>query len=380
MFSTTLERHPNIARIATRMIFLSAGFITAAWAALIPFVKTNVQINDGMMGILLLCLGAGALVGMPIAGWCTAKFGCQKVLLISVVSFSLIFPALLSTQSPIILALILVAFGLCIGITDCAMNIQAVIVEKSAHEPLMSGFHGFYSLGGMVGALVLTGLFSVGVTAAYACMLTSVLMLILLAVSHRGLLANKASENGPYFALPRGEVILIGVVCFVFFLAEGSVLDWSGIFLTEYRNVPLSSAGMGVASFSVAMTIGRLFGDRLISFIGAKRMVVLGASIAIIGFLLSLLVTFWQSALVGYALIGLGCANIVPIMFSATGKQHIMSESLAVTAVSTLGYIGVLAGPALLGFGAQMFSLSTALYGVVTLVSIAIILSIKIKL
>ncbi|WP_246201172.1 MFS transporter [Vibrio ziniensis] len=379
MLSAMIIKRGDIDRIATRSMFFGAGFITAAWAAIIPFVKTNVQISDGIMGLLLLSLGIGALVGMPAAGFYTSKYGCKRVLLISVLGFSLLFPTLLFANSIVTLSMLLVCFGMCLGITDCAMNIQAVIVEKEANKPLMSGFHGFYSLGGMTGAIVLTSILSAGLAVSLACLLTSLFVLLLLTINKSGLRSDTSQEQGPYFAIPKGPVFFIGVVCFVFFLSEGTVLDWSGIFLSEYRNIPATSAGMGVACFSVTMTIGRLLGDKAVSIIGAKRMIVLGSSVAIIGFLVSLSFNHWQSALVGYALIGIGCSNIVPIMFSATGKQTTMPESLAVTAVSTLGYVGVLAGPALVGFGAELYGLINALYVIVGLIFIAVLLSFKIR-
>ncbi len=379
MLSAMIIKRGDFDRIATRSMFFAAGFITAAWAAIIPFVKTNVQISDGVMGLLLLSLGIGALVGMPAAGFYTSKYGCKRVLLISVLGFSLLFPTLLFANSIVTLSMLLVCFGMCLGITDCTMNIQAVIVEKEANKPLMSGFHGFYSLGGMTGAIVLTSILSAGLAVSLACLLTSLFVLLLLTINKSGLRSDTSQEQGPYFAIPKGPVFFIGVVCFVFFLSEGTVLDWSGIFLSEYRNIPATSAGMGVACFSVTMTIGRLLGDKAVSIIGAKRMIVLGSSVAIIGFLVSLSFNHWQSALVGYALIGIGCSNIVPIMFSATGKQTAMPESLAVTAVSTLGYVGVLAGPALVGFGAELYGLINALYVIVGLIFIAVLLSFKIR-
>jgi predicted MFS family arabinose efflux permease len=379
MLSALLMARTHLDRVATRSAFFSAGFVTAAWAAIIPFVKSNVQISDGTMGLMLLCLGAGALLGMPIAGVFTSKYGCKPVLLASISGFAALFPLLILIDSAFTLAMVLVLFGLCVGITDCTMNIQAVVVEKAAQKPLMSGFHGFYSLGGMCGALVLTFLLSAGLAVLAACLLTSLFVLLLLARTKSGLLNDKSEESGPLFALPKGAVLLIGLVCFIFFLAEGTVLDWSGIFLSEYRAIPATSAGLGVACFSVAMTIGRLFGDRAVSKIGAKRMLLLGTTTAILGFLVSLSFEQWQSALVGYALIGIGCSNIVPIMFSATGKQDAMSESLAVTAVSTIAYVGVLAGPALVGFGSELFGLANALYAVVGLIFIAMLLSRKIR-
>ncbi|MNH05979.1 Inner membrane protein YbjJ [compost metagenome] len=317
---------------------------------------------------------------MPVSGICTSRFGCKKVLIGTVSAIALLLPLLVLATSPSALAITLVLYGISIGTTGCTMNIQAISVEKAANKPLMSGFHGFYSLGGMMGAFVLTLLLTAGITPLAATGITSSLIMALLILSTPGYSTQVVSHSGPYFAMPRGPVFIIGVVCFVFFLAEGTVLDWSGIFLNEYRAVPASAAGMGIVFFSIAMTMGRLLGDGIVARLGARVVVTLGSLIAISGFLISLSLPYWQTALLGYALIGVGCSNIVPIMFSAAGKQNVMTGPLAITAVSSLGYIGVLSGPAIVGFGAEIAGLPAALYGVVLLVVLALLLSKRVRL
>ena len=380
MLSALAMKLPHIDRLATRATFFCSGFATAAWASSIPFIKLNVQLSDGAMGLMLLCLGGGALIGMPVSGICTSRFGCKKVLIGTVSAIALLLPLLVLATSPSALAITLVLYGISIGTTGCTMNIQAIAVEKAANKPLMSGFHGFYSLGGMMGAFVLTLLLTAGITPLAATGITSSLIMALLILSTPGYSTRVVSHSGPYFAMPRGPVFIIGIVCFVFFLAEGTVLDWSGIFLNEYRAVPASAAGMGIVFFSIAMTLGRLLGDGIVARLGARVVVTLGSLIAISGFLISLSLPYWQTALLGYALIGIGCSNIVPIMFSAAGKQNVMPGPLAITAVSSLGYIGVLSGPAIVGFGAEIAGLPAALYGVVLLVVLALLLSKRVRL
>lgn len=380
MLSALAMKLPHIDRLATRATFFCSGFATAAWASSIPFIKLNVQLSDGAMGLMLLCLGGGALIGMPVSGICTSRFGCKKVLIGTVSAIALLLPLLVLATSPSALAITLVLYGISIGTTGCTMNIQAIAVEKEANKPLMSGFHGFYSLGGMMGAFVLTLLLTAGIPPLAATGITSSLIMALLILSTPGYSTQVVSQRGPYFAMPRGPVFIIGIVCFVFFLAEGTVLDWSGIFLNEYRAIPASAAGMGIVCFSIAMTLGRLLGDGIVARLGARAVVTLGSLIAISGFLISLSLPYWQTALLGYALIGVGCSNIVPIMFSAAGKQHVMPGPLAITAVSSLGYIGVLSGPAIVGFGAEIAGLPAALYGVVLLVVLALLLSKRVRL
>lgn len=367
-------------QMATRALFFVAGFASAAWAALVPFAKLNTGVNDGVLGLLLLCLGGGALVAMPLTGVLTTRFGCRKVMTVSVVLLSVTLPLLAEINHAGLLALTLIVFGMGIGITDCAMNIQAIIVEKAAPRPMMSGFHGFYSIGGIAGAGAMSGFMLAGMGALQAAAAVMVICLLLLAFSYKGMLNYAWPSEGPAFAVPRGAVLLIGIICFATFLAEGSVLDWSAVFLTEYRNVPESMGGLGFACFAVLMSLGRLTGDKIVAVLGRPQVVLWGALLAAGGLLLSVLSDNWLMALTGYGLIGLGCANVVPVMFSAIGRQTSMPQAVAVPAVTTLGYLGILAGPASVGLIAYRFTLPAALLAVVALLLLVALLSRKVRM
>jgi MFS family permease len=155
-------------------------------------------------------------------------------------------------------------------------------------------------------------------------------------------------------------VLLIGALCFVSFLAEGAVLDWSAVFLTSERDLAASYAGLGYAAFATTMTMGRLTGDRVVGRFGGSRVVILSGLLAATGFAVTTLVPFWQATVLGYLLIGAGCSNIVPVLFTCAGRQQVMPESVAVPAITTLGYIGILAGPACIGFISHAASLPAA--------------------
>ncbi|HEI8862268.1 TPA: MFS transporter [Morganella morganii] len=367
-------------QIATRALFFVAGFASAAWAALVPFAKLNTGVNDGVLGLLLLCLGGGALVAMPLTGVLTTRFGCRRVMTVSVILLSAALPLLAVINHTGLLALTLIIFGMGIGITDCAMNIQAIIVEKAAPKPMMSGFHGFYSVGGIAGAGAMSGFMLAGMDALQAAGAVTVICLLLLALSYKGMLDYAWPSEGPAFAVPRGAVLLIGIICFATFLAEGSVLDWSAVFLTEYRHVPESMGGLGFACFAVLMSLGRLTGDKIVAVLGRPQVVLWGALLAAGGLLLSVLSDNWLLALTGYGLIGLGCANVVPVMFSAIGRQTSMPQAVAVPAVTTLGYLGILAGPASVGLIAYRFTLPAALLAVVALLLLVALLSRKVRM
>ncbi|EMO4161635.1 MFS transporter [Morganella morganii] len=367
-------------QMATRALFFVAGFASAAWAALVPFAKLNTGVNDGVLGLLLLCLGGGALVAMPLTGVLTTRFGCRRVMTVSVLLLSITLPLLAVINHTGLLALTLIIFGMGIGITDCAMNIQAIIVEKAAPKPMMSGFHGFYSVGGIAGAGAMSGFMLAGMGALHASGAVTAICLLLLAFSYKGMLDYAWPSEGPAFAVPRGAVLLIGIICFATFLAEGSVLDWSAVFLTEYRHVPESMGGLGFACFAVLMSLGRLTGDKIVAVLGRPQVVLWGALLAAGGLLLSVLSDNWLLALTGYGLIGLGCANVVPVMFSAIGRQTSMPQAVAVPAVTTLGYLGILAGPASVGLIAYRFTLPAALLAVVALLLLVALLSRKVRM
>jgi fucose permease len=285
----------------------------------------------------------------------------------------LAFPLLATVSSPPLFAAALFAFGVGIGSLDCVINIQAIVVERDSGRPMMSGFHALYSLGGFAGAGVASALLAVNLGSLGVGVATAAVMALASAASTPGLLARKADDHAAPFAAPRGVVLVIGAFCFVVFLAEGSALDWSAVFLRTQRHVAPAAAGLGYAAFAVAMTGGRLLGDRLVARLGLRRAVILGAWLAAAGLVVATLAPGWISTVAGYALVGAGCSNIVPALFTAIGRQSAMPETQAVAAVSVLGYAGVLAGPAAIGLVANATSLGAALLVVAAmLASVAI--------
>ena len=347
-------------RIATRLAFFIAGFAVSAWAPLIPFAKRRLALDDAQLGLMLLCLGIGSVLMMPLAGGLAARFGCRRTILAAGTVICLCLPALMLAPSIPVLAAALAVFGASLGVLDVVMNLQAVIVERASGRAMMSGFHGMYSVGGIAGAGGVASALAVGASPLVAITGTAVLAALLLAAARGGLLAQSGEGDHPAFALPRGRVLLVGAVCFAMFLSEGAVLDWSAVFLSTVRHADPATAGFGYVAFAATMTLGRLTGDRIVQTLGAFRVVVCGTLVAAAGFALAILSASPMAGLAGFALVGAGAANVVPVMFSAAGRQHDMPTHLAVAAVTTMGYAGVLLGPAALGFVAKATSLPMA--------------------
>jgi len=345
---------------ATRIVFFITGFGMAAWAPLVPFAKARVGINEGVLGLLLLCLGVGSMVTMPLAGALAARVGCRAVVVGATLLVCLTLPLLASVSSLPLLVVALLAFGAGLGAQDVAMNIQAIIVERASLRPMMSGFHGLFSLGGIVGAAGVTALLGAGASPLGATLVVIGGIVVALGVAAPHVRVQGGRREGPSFAWPRGIVVFIGVLCFIGFLSEGAVLDWSAVFLTSVRGMAPSYAGLGYAAFALTMTVGRLVGDRIVRRVGGSNVIMYGGVCVAAGFALTTLPLGWPVALVGYALAGVGSCNIVPVLFAAAGRQTVMAEAVAVPAIMTLGYAGILAGPAAIGLVAQAAGLSAA--------------------
>lgn len=353
--------HGAPARLATRLAFLAAGFAMAWWAPLVPYAKQRLGVDEGGLGLLLLCLGAGSVLTMPLVGLAVGRWGCRRVALTAGGGVCLALPGLALANSVPELAATLLLFGASLGALDVSMNVHAVLVERAAGRPLMSGFHGLFSVGGFVGSAALTALLAAGATPAAATMLATVAVAAVMLTTRPRLLRQGGGGDGPALVRPHGLVVLLGGLAFAAFLTEGAILDWTALFLTQERGLPTAQGGLGYALFSLAMTAGRLTGDRVVAALGGRRVLLWGGLSTVAG-LAGLVLLPWAAAgLAGLVLVGLGAANLVPVLFSAAGRQHAMPVGLAVAAMSTLGYAGILVGPAAVGFVAHGLGLPLAL-------------------
>ena len=364
----------RLEQVSTRIAFFIAGFGLAAWAPLVPYAKARAGLDEATLGLLLLCLGAGSILAMPIAGLLATRFGCRKVTIGGTLLICLALPLLATASSIPLLIATLFIFGAGLGVVDSTVNLQAVIVERASGRNMMSGFHGLFSVGGIVGAAGVSGLLAVGLTPFWAMAVVIVLILAALFKAAPHLLPYGSESSGPAFAIPHGVVLFIGLLCFTVFLAEGAMLDWSAVFLTSEKHINEVYAGLGYAAFALTMTAGRLLGDTIVSRLGARRVIVLGGLFAAAGLALATVAPDWEVSLLGYALVGAGCSNIVPVLYTAVGKQTVMPESIAVPAITTLGYAGILVGPAAIGFIAHASSLNIA-FGLIAVMLVGVAIS-----
>src|SRR5271170_6339620 len=338
------------AKLATRLAFIAAGFGVASWAPLVPYAKARCQAGDGTMGLILLLLGAGSIVAMPIAANLCARFGSKPVVLSGGVGLAIVLPLLSIASSPITLGTALFIFGASLGSLDVAMNLHAVDVERASEKPLMSGFHALFSIGGFLGSGVMTALLSRRIVPSISTILSSSVLVVLIALALPRMLSNREATSQPFFAIPRGVVLAIALLAAISFLVEGALLDWSALLLVGERLLSPAHGGLGYMLFSIAMTFSRFIGDRVVGRFGDRVVLALSGLVAFLGFCFLLLSPFASIALGSFILIGLGAANIVPILFRLAGTQHTMPKGLAIAALTTAGYAGLLTGPAAIGF------------------------------
>jgi MFS family permease len=354
--------------------FFVAGFGLAAWLVNIPPVQERTGISHGTLGILLLILGLGGVVGMQISGFVIARLGSKIVSVAALAVFVIAVNLPAHATGTIFLAVALFVFGVGNGSLDVAMNDQAVIVEREYGRPIMSAFHAFWSIGGAAGALfgaaaqglglrLETSVLAAAVTTAVIGTASIAMMLPATSPVSADLQpsASAASETSsrPQPGI-RGRVIAFGVLAFLLMLAEGVANDWAALHAVEHFAQPTARAAFAYATFAVAMTVGRLTVDRIAHRFGPAFVVRYGSVAAAIGISTVMISSVLPLTLAGWAVFGLGLAGVVPQLFTAAGNLSSTGQSIILSRVVGAGYVGQLAGPALIGLLAGWVGLNLA--------------------
>ncbi len=351
------------ARIAVSIVFFLLGFGSGLWAVHIPIIKARLGIDAGTLGLAMFTMAIGAVIGMPVMAGYVARHGSRRPTMVGSFVGTLIAPLPILAPSVFFLFASTFIFGLALGGLDVAMNTQASEVEKLRGRPSMSLFHGFFSLGGLVGALVSAGVIAIGWGNGGGAAVACIILLGAAAYAGRGLLPNaRPADMGPRFAWPTRAVVGLGVIALLSFALEGAVGDWSALFLATVKGASPSTAASGFAMFSLTMVIFRLVGDTVVEKLGPRTTLTLGGGLIALGFAIAVLSPWTPLSALGFALVGIGAANVVPVVFSAGARVPGVPPSIGIAAVVTFGYFGFLVAPPLLGFVAQAANLSLSLW------------------
>lgn len=362
------------AKIATRCAFFIAGFGLACWAPLVPFARERMGLSDVELGNLLLFLGIGSVIGMPTAGALVRHMGSAFVTLLGALGIMLALPILATTANHVVLAVTLLLFGASIGAVDVGANIHGTEVQAHAKQPLMSGFHGFYSIAGLIGSCTITLALAINLGSVLAASIGSFIVLIALLLSVRRFLpAERKAGSQPLFVMPHGIVVLIGIMALITFLVEGAALDWGAILLTETREITKDYAGIGYSAFAIAMTAARLVSDGLVVRIGNRAMLAFSSFVTTVGVaIIAIGPDAWET-ICGFLIAGAGAANLVPVLFTFAATQKMMPGGHAIAAVSTLGYLGVFLGPSVIGHMSSLITLPTS-FGVLAALMLVVLM------
>lgn len=351
---------------AAKAFYFLGGFGFTAWASLIPFLKRNLNIPDDHLGILLLTLGAGALVMMFFAAPIASRLGCRRALMLSGLGMIVCLNGLCHVPLYAGAMACAILLGASLGLSDVVVNINGIYVERKVHKRLMSGLQAMWSLGNFSGAAFFAVLLSLGLHWKLVALAATAIIAGFVFFFAPHLLQNQEQQQGSsHFVRPAPYILLIGLICTISFLVEGSINDWSGVFLTTEKGVDISHSGLGLTLFTAAAFLMRLPGDSLTMHFGSRRVLAVSLPIALVGFLGILFLPSGPLLFAAFVLIGIGCANTVPVFYSLLGTQKVMPVADAVSAVSTIGYVGILLAPAVLGFIGRAFSLYAS-FGLVT--------------
>ncbi len=349
------------ARFAVNLAFFNLGAGAGLWAVFIPVVSARLDIGEGTLGLVLLAIAAGSIAAMPATGWVIALRGSHAISAFAAIAMPLGAILLLLAPSLAFLFAAAILYGGVCGALDVAMNNEAARVEASRGRPTMSSFHALFSVGGLAGAAVAAPLVDLGSTGGYAAAGILVALAVTAAAIRRWYLPPAARPPAGFrFTLPSGALLALGLLAFLSFGLEGAVADWSALYLVNDKQASPAMAAAGYAAFAGAMALMRFQGDRLVARFGRTDAIRLGGIGIAAGCGLALLAPWPLLSAVGFGLMGVGAANIVPVLLSAAARFPASSGGVA--AVSTIGYFGSLIWPPAVGSLAQGVGLHLALW------------------
>ena len=356
-------------RWASRAQFFASGFVFATWGVHIPTVKAHYGVDEAQLGLAMLAAGFGALAGLTRASRWIGRFGARDTARICGTVYALLLAGLIATPSYAALLVLLALFGIVTSVFDVAINTEAAQLELLGGDTLMSGMHGMFSLGGMAGAVTGGAALAAGLAPQHHLLwVAGAMATVVLAASQRMLPRSataSAAPPAPGFSMPRGALVILGVLAALGLIAEGAIYDWSVLYLQQELGSPQKQAAFAYASFSAAMAAARFGGDALRARIAPAPLLRGSAVLAAAAMALVLLTDRPWLALVGFAGVGVGFANVVPILFSAAARVPGIDPARGIAAVAAAAYLGFMLGPPAIGLLAKGSSLTLALWLVV---------------
>jgi MFS family permease len=360
MSSTITYSHPRlIYRIAVSSLFFLHGLCFSSWASRIPDIQQKLGVSESELGGILFAIPVGLMASLPLAGWLVAKIGSFKVVVFSIIIYGSVLVSLGLADSVFQLIIFLFFYGMAGNLVNIAINTQAVGVESIYQKSIMASFHGLWSLAGFTGASI--GALMIGeriLPFHHFIVILSILILVIIVSSRYILKKDPNSTDGqPIFAIPDRSLVKLGVIAFCSMICEGAMFDWSGVYFKKVVMTEPALVGAGYTAFMSTMATGRFIADSFTAKFGLKRTLQLSGILTALGLIVSVVFPSFVTAIVGFLLVGFGVSSVVPLVYGAAGRSKKMSAGVAIAAVSTIGFMGFLIGPPLIGIVAGATSL-----------------------
>ncbi|QRO02302.1 MFS transporter [Archangium violaceum] len=355
-----LTGHPrHVHRAAVGALFFLQGLCFASWASRIPTIQQRLGLSEAALGVALLALPAGSMTSLPFAGWLVAKRGSRQVVLGAMVLYGVVLTGLGAVDSLAGLMGVLYLFGFAGNQVNIAVNTQAVGVEALYGRSVMASFHGLWSLAGFVAAGVGAAMMGWGVAPLPHFVGTLGLLLAALAASASFILPDGPGRNpeGKLLTLPDKSLWGLGMLAFCCMICEGAMFDWSGVYFQRVVHAEPGQVGLGYAVFTASMATGRFLADGLVQRLSLRRVFQLSGGLIAVGLMTAVLLPSLPTALLGFLMVGFGVSSVVPLVYGAAGRSKTIPAGVALAAVSTIGFLGFLIGPPLIGFIAEVVSL-----------------------
>jgi MFS family permease len=366
MDSTTI---PNINRKALRIavgaLFFMAGLTFSSWASRIATVQQKLGLSDAALGAVLFSLPVGLFFSLPFSGWVISKIGSKKLLIAALLAYSCALITLGLAQNTFQLIMCLIVYGFASNAVNISVNTQAVATEKQYDKPIMASFHGLWSLAGFTGAGIGTFMIARGIDPTHHFIVIMIIVTIGVIITSRYLHEDTnviKDPDEPALSLINrlkliGPLLTLGSIAFCSMICEGAMFDWSVIYFKKVIATPIALQATGFTAFMLTMATGRFIADGFAHRFGLKRTLQISGTLTTTGLLIAVIFPYFYTAIAGFLLVGFGVSSVVPMVYSAAGRSKTMTPGVALAAVSTIGFIGFLVGPPVIGFIAGIATL-----------------------
>ncbi len=376
-----MQKTSSYTRPSISIYFYILGFIFSSWASRIPQVKDKFHLNEAELGGVLFMLPFGALAALPFSGWLVHRLSSRIMSIASALIYTILLYSIAIADTVFALSFILFGFGMIGNFGNISMNSQGISIQHRINKPILSSLHAMWSIGAFSAAAISGWTMKMGYSTAVHFTIVSMIAAVIIIAGSFFLIPDESVDDtsAKVFVLPNKKLILLGVICFCVAMSEGAMADWSSLYYRQVIHELNSISTTGYTAFAMCMAAGRLMGDKLVQSFKHSTVLKMNGMLIVLGMLLSLSFSFPSTVMMGFALVGFGVSSVIPIVYMLAAKTKDMAPSVALAAVSSVGFTGFLVGPPAIGFIAHEIGLRSALVVVVILGIMITLLSSRVK-